>query len=41
MKSSLGGEVYALSEMVDHMLLLKDFRGPFESRNSGAVGLED
>ena len=24
-KSSLGGEIYALSEMVDHMLLLKDF----------------
>ena len=37
----MGGEVYALSEMVDHMLLLLDFREPFEGANPGAVGLED
>ena len=30
-KSSPGGEVYALSVMVDHMLLLRDFFGPFEA----------
>ena len=40
MRSSLGGEVYAPSEMVDHMLSLKDFFGPFEGMNPGAVGLE-
>ena len=39
-KSSLGGEVYALSEMVDHALLLKDCYGPFGGINPGAVGLE-
>ena len=40
-KSSVGREVYALSEMVDHMLLLEDFRGPFGRINPGEVGLED
>ena len=39
-KSSLGGEVYAQSEMVDHILLLKDCYGPFEGANPGVVGLE-
>ena len=38
-ESSLGGEVYALSEMADHMLLLEDFRGPFGRVNPGEVGL--
>ena len=33
-KSSLGDEVYALSEMVGHMLLLKDFHEPFEDCES-------
>ena len=40
-KSSLGGEVYALSEMVDHMLLLKDFYGPSGGINPGVVGMGD
>ena len=41
-KSSLGGEVYAPSEMVDHMLPLKEFYGPFGGKNRGVVGfLED
>ena len=40
-KSSLGGEVYAPSEMADHTLLLKDCYGPFEGMNPGAAGLED
>ena len=40
-KSSQGGEVYAFSEMVDHMLLLKDFCGPPEGANPGSAGLED
>ena len=40
-KTSLGGEVYALSEMVNHMLLLKEFYGPFEGMDPGVEGLED
>ena len=28
-KSSLGGEVYAFSEMVDHMALIREFYTPF------------
>ena len=28
---SIGGEVYALSGMADHMLLLGEFLGPFEA----------
>ena len=40
-KSSMGGRVYALSEMVDHMLLLKEFYGPIEGMNPGVAGLED
>ena len=40
MKSSLGGEVYAVGEMVDHMTLLKDFRGPSEGVNPDLSGLE-
>ena len=40
-KSSLGGEVYARSEMVCRILLLKDFYGPFDGTKSGVVGLED
>ena len=41
MAISLGGEVYRLSEMVGHMLLLEDSYGPFGGVNPGAVGLED
>ena len=40
-KSSVGREVYALSEMVDHMLLLEDFREPFAGMNPGVVGLRE
>ena len=40
-KSSLSGEVYALSETVDHTLLLEDFYGPFAGRTQGMVGPED
>ena len=29
-KSSLGGEVYGLSEMVEHMSALREFYAPFE-----------
>ena len=34
-----GDEVYALSEMVDHLLLLEDFYGPLKGANPGVVGL--
>ena len=40
-QSSLGGEVYALSEMANHMSLPKAINGPFEAANPGAVGLKD
>ena len=40
-KSSSGGEVYALNEMPDHMLVYKNCYGPFEGMNPGVVGLED
>ena len=39
-KSSLGGEVNALCEMVYHMLLREDFFGLFEGMNPGVVGFE-
>ena len=40
-KSSLGGEVYAFSEMIDHMALLREFYAPFSHISSGLVGTED
>ena len=40
-KSSLGGEVYAFSEMVDHMALIREFYTPFVGLSPGMVGLED
>ena len=40
-ESTLGGEVFALSEMVNHTLLLKDCFSPFAGLNQGVVGLED
>ena len=40
-KSSLGGEVYAFSEMVDHMALLREFYARFSRISPGMVGLED
>ena len=41
MKSSLGGEVYVLGEMVGHMSFLRDFRAPFEGSGPGTGGCED
>ena len=38
-KSSLGNEVYAPSEMMDHMLSSKEFYGPLEGMDPGAAGL--
>ena len=40
-KNSLGGEVYALSDMVAQMLSLEDLYGPFECVKPGVAGLED
>ena len=41
MKSSLGGEISALSESADQMLLLWELHGPFEGINPGVVRQED
>ena len=38
---SLGGEVYARSEMVDHMSLIRDFYEQFGGLPPGMIGLED
>ena len=40
-RSSLGGEVHALSEMVDQMAPKRDFYEPFQVLVRGMVGLED
>ena len=40
-KSSLGGEVYAFSEMIDHVALLREFYAPFSHISPGMVGMED
>ena len=40
-KSSLGGEVYAFSEMLDHMSMLREFYGHFAGPKPGMIGLED
>ena len=40
-KSSQGREVYALSEMVGHKSLLREFFGPFVETSPCLVGLED
>merc|ERR1712215_449403 len=40
-KSSLGGEVYAFSEMLDHMSMLREFYGNFAGSKPGMIGLED
>ena len=40
-KSSLGGEVYAFSEMLDYMAMLREFYGNFSGLRPGLVGLED
>ena len=41
MKSSLGGEVYAFSEMVDHMALIRELYTPFVGLSPGMAGSED
>ena len=38
-KRSLGGEVYAVSEMIDHRSLLREFREHFFGLAPGMVGL--
>ena len=38
-ESNLGGEVYALREMADHMSLPRDFYAPFKGLDPGVVGL--
>ena len=40
-KSSLGGDVCAFSEMLDHMSMLREFFGHFKNLYSGMAGLED
>ena len=40
-KSGLGGEVYAFSEMIDHMALLREFHAPCSRISPGMVGMED
>ena len=40
-KSSLGGEIYAFSEMLDHMSMPREFYGHFAGLFPGLVGLED
>ena len=40
-RSSLGGEVYAFSEMLDHMSMLREFYGHFVGLYPGIAGLED
>ena len=40
-KSSLGGEVYAFSEMLGHMSMLREFYGIFAGSKPGMIGLED
>ena len=41
MKNSVGGEVYAFSEMVDHTHPLRGFYDPFAGVSPGTCGLED
>ena len=40
-ESSLGGEVYAFSETLDHMSMLRKFYGHFSGLSPGLAGLED
>ena len=40
-KSSLGGEVYAFSELIDHMALPREFYAPFSRMSPGVAGMED
>ena len=41
MTSTLGNEIYALREMVDPILVLRDFFGPSEDANPGVLWLGD
>ena len=36
-----GGGVYAISEIIDHTTLLREFYGPFPRISPGLVGMED
>ena len=40
-KGSLGGEVFAFSEMIGHMALLREFYAPFPRISPGMVSMED
>ena len=40
-KNCLGGEVYAFSEMLDHMSMLRELYGRFADSYSGMASLED
>ena len=40
-KRSLGGEVFAFGEMVDHMALIRESYAPFVGLTPGMAGLED
>ena len=40
-EGSLGGEVYAFSEMSDHMSMLREFDKHFLDMSPGKVGFED
>ena len=40
-KSGLEGEVYALSEMFDHISLLREFDEAYVNYSPGMVGIED
>ena len=40
-KSSLGGEVYSFSKMIDHMALSRGFYAPFSRISPSMVGMED
>ena len=40
-QSSLGGDVYAIGEMLDHLSMLREFYGHFTGLYPGLAGLED
>ena len=37
----MGGELYAFSDMIDHMTLLGEFYSSFQDSHPGIAGLED
>ena len=40
-RAAWDGEVYAFSEMIDHMALIREFYAPFVGLSPGMVGMED